>query len=121
MNEKAKKDGIAQYAYAMDLCRTLLYQTENCVDVFLNVQMSICETGASLNNVTHLFAKRKSVNIPSQDNALLLKSHEDTGIQENEPLETWNTKQRSKIWFNARKTFKVTGSTIYEAVWVWRP
>ena len=45
----------ASFAYAIDLCRTVIYQIENCLSSLLDIQRVICKSGAALNNVENLF------------------------------------------------------------------
>jgi hypothetical protein len=55
-----------------------------------------CKSGAALNNSQQLLARERAVEIFSQDNAVLLKSPEGAGINEEELLEVYNAKQGSK-------------------------
>ena len=117
--EKIKKDPSLSKTleYAMDCCRTATYQIDNCLSQVLKTQFEICRTGAFLNGVLHLFAGGRTVDISTQENVKLLKSVEEMKEQLNtEELPTACVKQRSDDWYNARKTVKVTGSTVYSAV-----
>ena len=119
LKDRQSKDNPSgtSYAYSIDLCRTNIYQIENCIAALLEVQWVICKAGACLNGVGHLFPRGKVVNIAEQENVKLLKSPEE--MKANLGVETLHsgiTKQRSTEWFKAREKVKVTGSTIYSAI-----
>ena len=103
--------------YAMDSCRTCLYQIDNCLATVLDAQWIICKSGASLNNAQTLFANGKEINLSTQSNVKLLKSVDDMKAElKVDALETRFIKQRSPEWHEARKHVKVTGSTLYGAI-----
>ena len=126
--EKIRKDPSLgkTLEYAMDSCRTSIFQIDNCVTQFMDVQLEICKTGAFLNGVIHLFASPPlqntvrfplTIDIDTQQNVKLLKPVEEMKVQlETNDLPTRYVKQRSDEWFKARQEVKVTGSTMYAAV-----
>lgn len=117
LKKQSDKGTSASYMYAIDFCKTAIYQAENCIDTLLEVVMMICRVGASINKVGHLFFKKNPVVLEMQQNVHLLKSPDEMksaiGVLELAPE---LTKQRSPEWYEARKAVKVTGSTIHTAI-----
>ena len=119
LKEKSSKDtsGQVNYAYAIDMCKTLVYQIENCLFSLLDVQLTICKAGAFINKAGHLFAKDRTINLSKQSNVVLLKEPNEMKKQlQVEQLDPTLTKQRSTEWFAARNKAKVTGSSAYIAL-----
>ncbi|MEW8548780.1 MAG: hypothetical protein AB2693_35215, partial [Candidatus Thiodiazotropha sp.] len=49
LKDKANKYKQMSFAYAIDLCQTLVYQIDNCISILLEVQWDICKFGAHIN------------------------------------------------------------------------
>ncbi|KAH3864335.1 hypothetical protein DPMN_027352 [Dreissena polymorpha] len=114
--DKIKKDPklAKAFEFAIDSCRTFLYQIDNCVSGLLSVQWELCKSGSYLNGAFDLFAKNKNeVVLTKQSNVKLFDESID---EQSEDLPTHTVKQRTDKWFDARSKMKVTGSSIYTAI-----
>ena len=97
--------------FAVDSCRTMVYQLDNCLSGLLNCQWEICKAGIFLNGLLKLFpTDEKEICLHNQANVQLITDQDpDTNSA------TSKNKQRSDAWFIARKDKKVTGSVVYTA------
>lgn len=118
LNNFSKKAGEdwrkSKYVFAISSIQTRIYQIKSVVKRLLDVNDALLQEGSSLQDSTQAFTSNDSLDIYSQVNLITLKDPDDvpTSLKDN----TKFIKQKTDPWFDRRKAFKVTGSTLYDGI-----
>ena len=104
----------SRFVYAISSIQAQAYQVRQMIKELLDVNKSLVCVGAFVCNQGEVFVSDMQTDCFLEENCITLK--DQSSIPENLRTNARFIKQRSEEWFELRKRFKVTGSSLYGAL-----